>query len=304
MGVIFSGDDQPLFKVAIVSDSTSQSSADEFPFLKTQHIEFVDFDDLNKAIAKVERHQVDLLIDVRSQNKTYWVNPSSANGYIVEKLLLASNGPPLHRELADGKRIRYVDWLIPGILGMNMMFSCLFGIGYVIVYYRKSGYLKRLSATPTTAFEFLISQVGSRLILTMTTSTILYTGTKFFIDFPMNGNYINLILVAFLGALSMTSMGLMFSARLSSQELVSGLINLVIWPMMVLSGVWFSLDGSPQILQFAAEFFPLTHVITAARAIMIDGASFNEIHLHLMILLLMSTVFLAVGASLFKWTED
>ena len=92
----------------------------------------------------------------------YWVNTSSPKGYIVEKLLLAADRDA-QRQPVTGDAVRYVDWLFPGILGMNMMFSCLFGVGYVVLRYRKTGFLKRLHATPLSAFEFLSAQVLSRL---------------------------------------------------------------------------------------------------------------------------------------------
>ena len=99
------------------------------------------------AIRKVDRHELDLLLDLRAAPR-YWVNADSPKGYVVEKLLLETAGGAATRESVSGQAVRYVDWLLPGILGMNMMFSCLFGVGYVVVRYRKSGFLRRLSATP------------------------------------------------------------------------------------------------------------------------------------------------------------
>src|SRR5207249_448945 len=105
----------------------------------------------------------------------YWVNTDSPKGYIVEKLLLAAE-PAAVREPVSGAAVRYVDWLFPGILGMNMMFSCPFGGGYVVLRYRKSGFLKRLHATPLSAFEFLSAQVLSRLTLNLFSTGVLYAG--------------------------------------------------------------------------------------------------------------------------------
>ncbi len=107
--------------------------------------------------------EIDLLLDLDGATR-YWVNTDSPKGYIVEKLLLAAD-PGARRQPVTGQAIPYVDWLFPGILAMNMMFSCLFGVGYVVLRYRKSGFLKRLHATPLTAFEFLSAQVLSRLSL-------------------------------------------------------------------------------------------------------------------------------------------
>jgi ABC-2 type transport system permease protein len=104
--------------------------------------------------------------------------------------------------------------------------------------------------------------------------------------------------------LSMVAMGLTIAARFSSEELVGGLLNLLTWPMMLLSGVWFSLEGSPQWVQWVAGIFPLTHVLGAARAVMIDGAGVADIFPHLIYLAVTALVFLAFGAWSFRWRYD
>jgi len=204
----------------------------------------------------------------------------------------------------NGAQIRYVDWVVPGVLGMNIMFSCLFGIGYVIVRYRKSGYLKRLNATPLRAIEFITAQLLSRLALIMTITVAVFAGTNLFLHFRMEGSYFTLFLVALVGAIAMIAMGLTVSARVTSEELAGGLLNVISSPMMVVSGVFFSMDGSPKILQTLSKIFPLTHMIDAARAVMLDGASLEQIAPQLAILGAMAVVFLVIGASMFKWTQD
>jgi ABC-type multidrug transport system permease subunit len=265
-------------------------------------VEFVPEKDMTAAIRNVSRHQLDLLVDLHSSVR-YWVNTSSPKGYITEKLLLQAD-PQAQRQPVTGDAIRYVDWLFPGILGLNMMFSCLFGVGYVVLRYRKSGFLKRLHATPLTAFEFLTAQVLSRLVLILLVTTILYIGVSMIIDFHSAGSYTLLFLIALLGSLSMIAFGLIVAARLSSEELVGGVLNLLTWPMMMLSGVWFSLEGSPQWIQMVAKIFPLTHVLDAARAIMIDGAGMSQIAPQLAYLAITTLVFIAVGAWSFRWRVD
>jgi ABC-type polysaccharide/polyol phosphate export permease len=117
----------------------------------------------------------------------------------------------------------------------------------------------------------------------------------------MYGSYLNLFLVFVLGSISMISIGLLIAARTASEELAGGLLNLISWPMMFLSGVWFSLEGLHPLLQKAALIFPLTHLIRAARAVMLDGAGIVEILPDLITLTVMSIVFLAIGALLFRW---
>ena len=299
----FSGPERPLFKVAVMADD-AKLHADRYPFLGTRYIEFFTVTDRDATVAKVQRTQVDMLLDLRKREQRYWVNPTSPRGYILEKLLTGGSAAPLRRESAEGAQIRYVDWLMPGILGMNMMFSCLFGVGYVIVRYRKSGYLKRLNATPLAAIEFISAQVLSRLMLIMSITLLIFIGSNYFIHFRMDGSYLTLFLVALLGAISMIAMGLTVAARVTSEELASGILNMLTWPMMFLSGVWFSLEGSHHSLQVASELFPLTHLLQAARAVMIDGAGLTEIAPHLAALAAMTALFLAIGAGLFRWTQD
>jgi ABC-2 type transport system permease protein len=143
--------------------------------------------------------------------------------------------------------------------------------------------------------------VVSRLWLILTVSTAVYVGCDLFINFSMHGSYWNLLLVFALGAMSMISLGLLVAARTASEELAGGILNLISWPMIFLSGVWFSLEGVNPWMQKLALIFPLTHVIDAARAIMIDGAGLAGIANQLLVLGAMTAVFLLAGALQFRW---
>lgn len=298
LGFIFSGEGRPLFKIAVFPAQAAVAE-DDHPILGLRYAELVGVPDRAAAVAKVERHQFDLLLNADAG--AYWVNDSSPKGYVLDRI---ASGQGLTRNQVSGAQTRYVDWLVPGILGMNMMFSCLFGVGYVIVRYRKSGYLKRLKATPTTAFEFLCAQIASRMIVIMLVTVFVYVGTDLLLDFRMVGSYTTLLLVAVLGASSMVAMGLAVAARVQSEELAGGLLNLVTWPMMVISGVWFSIEGSPGAIQWLAQALPLTHVLTAARAVMLDGAGLAAVASQLTVLAAMTAGFLVLGALLFRWGSD
>jgi ABC-2 type transport system permease protein len=299
MGFVFGGPERPLFKVGVLAPQIDRAA---HPFLTERYVEFVPLPQEQQAVQKVRHQQIDLLLDLRAPPR-YWVNTDSPKGYIVEKLLLAAE-PSAQRQPVSGAALRYVDWLFPGILGMNMMFSCLFGVGYVVLRYRKSGFLKRLYATPLTAFEFLSAQVLSRLGLILFVTVILYLGIGAIIRFHNAGSTVLLLLLAIMGALSMIALGLTIAARFSSEELVGGLLNLLTWPMMLLSGIWFSLEGSPSWVQWVAHVFPLTHVLDAARAVMLDGAGVAQIAPHLLFLGATALAFLAFGAWSFRWRID
>jgi ABC-type multidrug transport system permease subunit len=302
MGLIFGGPERPLFKVAVLHSGATIDTA-LHPFLRTHYVEFFTAKTETDAVKKVARHQIDLLLDLRGAPH-YWVNTDSPKGYIVEKLLLESDPGGVQREAVTGQAVRYIDWLLPGILGMNMMFSCLFGVGWVVVRYRKSGFLKRLRATPLRAIEFISAQVLSRLILIMLVTVFVFVALQLVLHFRMEGNPLLLFTVALLGAVSLIAIGLFVAARFTSEELAGGVLNFVTWPMMLLSGVWFSLEGSAEWLQWVAKIFPLTQMLDAARAIMLDGAGAADVAPQLAFLALTSALFLSLGALFFRWRAD
>ncbi|WP_448548313.1 ABC transporter permease [Thalassotalea fusca] len=296
LSMIFSGDGRALYKVGVINMGQTQDA-----FIETKHIDFIDYQNSELAQLKLSQHSLDLVVDF--VNKQYWINSTSPNSYITEKLLLAEHADFAKLE-ASGKAIRYVDWVLPGVLGMNMMFSCLFGVGYVIVRYRKNAVLKRLKATPLTALEFVSAQLISRLFIVMFMSIVIYTGCNMFFDFYMLGSYLDLLIVGTLGAFSLITLGLLIASRSKSEELTGGLLNLTSWPMMMLSGVWFSLEGAPKELQYVADALPLTHLVSGARKVITEGATLFDISYHVTMLLVMSGIFLSLGAYLFSWNAE
>jgi ABC-type multidrug transport system permease subunit len=297
---IFSNPNEDLYKVGILG----MPPASEQPaFLARRHIRFVPQDNEADAIEKVRRHRVDLLLDLRDSPR-YWVNDLSPRGYIAERLLLESYGDApvgLTRETVSGRALRYVDWVLPGVLAMNVMFSSLWGVGWVIVRYRKNGVLRRLRATPLTASEFLLAQIISRLLVVSSVTLSVFIAADILLDFPMRGSYLALGLIFLAGAIALLSIGLTVSARVRSEELADGLLNLISWPMMILSGVWFSLEGTNVWAQRIAEFLPLTHMVDAARRVMLDGAGLADVATEIGILLAIGVVLLGLAASSFRW---
>lgn len=297
VALAFSRDDAAAFKVGLYP-------LDQTPAIIAQrdYIQTVPFDDLAKAKQKVRHHQIDLLI-YTDESRHYLYNPESQNARVLIDLLSSATTPEQawQGQPLSGRKVRYVDWVIPGILGMNLMFSGLFGVGYVIVRYRKNGVLKRLQAAPVSPYSFLAAQMLSRLIIMMGVSMTVYAVSNLFLDFLMLGSYATLILIALLGNLCLLSLGLIVASRMSNEELANGLLNFITFPMLLLSEVWFSLDGAPHWMSQASQFLPLTHMVQAARAVMIEGAGLGDIGYHLMIMALMTVVFLTIAAKIFKW---
>lgn len=276
-----------------------------------KYFKFIEFKTKKEAMDKLSHHKIDFVIDPSTQPISYWVSETSPNGKLAERLwLFEVNAPPDHqfsdwnRQPIESKEVPYLDWLFPGILGMNIMFNAIFGVGYVIVHYRKNGVLKRLSVTPLKSYEFLIAQISSRIFLIIFTTLILYIGCVFMFSFQNHGSYLALFIIFIFGSISMIAMGLLVATRTTSEELAGGLLNLMSWPMMVFSEVWFSLEGSPEWIQNASLLFPLTHLVKASRSIMNDGATLGQVGFHFWALVGMSIVFLGIGSALFKWESE
>lgn len=296
----FSGPNLYLYKVGVLGAADPSDPGQSSAFFQTRYVQFIPATSLATALPKVERHQLDFLIEPASRR--YWINDQSPKGYLLERILRGADAAAsYHKQTVSGRIIRYVDWVAPGVLAMNMMFSCLFGVGYVIVRYRKNGVLKRLKATPLTPLEFLAAQIASRLWLALVSTILVFAGAQWALDLPMYGSYWLLLLVFLIGAISLISLGLVIAARTTSDELAAGLLNAISWPMTFLSGVWFSLEGVHPTLQFCARFAPLTHIIDAARAIMLEGANLAAVSGHLLVLSAMSLAGLGAAAWLFRW---
>ena len=305
---IFSGEPEDQLKIGVLSADGALPAERAPGLLGLKHVRFVPVTDRESAVRKVERHQLDLLVDPRGVPPVYWVNLESPKGYLAERLLLwaeqqggVDGVQAPERRTLSGTAVRYADWVLPGVLAMNVMFSSLWGVGWVIVRYRKNGVLRRLKATPLSPFEFLTAQVLSRLLVVMSASLVVYGGAALLLDFPMRGSYPALVLVYGAGALCLISLGLIVSARLRTEELADGILNLISWPLLLLSGVWFSMEGTSKAAQFLSQLSPLTHLVEAARRIMIDGAGLMGVLPEILLLLGIAVAFLTLAARLFRW---
>jgi ABC-type multidrug transport system permease subunit len=311
----FSGGGDKLFKIAVVG---TVDPGMRLPAMEQMQV--ITYTEAAEAMSKLERHQVDFVLDFSKHE--FAVNAESNKGALVRELFLAQlasgdraagadaagstatanlAAPAFTERAVSGRATRYVDWLVPGVIGMNMMFSSLFGVGYVIVRYRKNGVLKRLKATPVHALNFVSAQAVSRLMIVLLTSIFVFAGTNLFLHFMMRGNYLDLLILTTLGILCMISLGLVFASRMKSEEMAGGILNVITFPMLALSGVFFSLEGSPPILRTLAKGLPLTHFTEAARKIMLDGAGLGQIAPHLLVLGGLTVVFLVLSSVLFKW---
>lgn len=312
-GLIFGAKEPNLYKIGVfpLSSPNPETAQLDLPieFTQTRYLEFIGFPTLEAGLNRLRHHRIDFLVRQGSPPHPYWVSDSSPKGYLMERIFKASLSPEITdtgimiKKQIHAREIRYIDWLFPGILGMNMMFSALWGVGYIVVRYRKTGVLKRLMVTPLTAFEYLSAQLVSRLFVLMFSIVLVWTGCHLIFKFQVQGSYINLFLVFLAGSLSLSALGLLLASRGTSEEFVSGVLNFIAWPMMFLSEVWFSLEGAPKWIKGIAQIFPLTHLLKAARRVMNDGATLIDVTPELIILFLFTIIFIGTGAALFSWNK-
>jgi ABC transporter DrrB family efflux protein len=167
---------------------------------------------------------------------------------------------------------RYIDWLVPGLLGMTIMSTGLWGIGFPIVQARTRRLLKRLIATPMRRSEYLLAQALARLVFLVLELTVLLGSGFLIFRVPMRGSWVLLGITSLVGAFSFASIGLLAASRIRTVEGLSGLLNLIILPMWVLSGVFFASTNFPAAMQPFIQVLPLTALNDALRALMLEGA--------------------------------
>ncbi len=205
-----------------------------------------------------------------------------------------------HKVTAPGSR--YVDFLVPGLIGMNMMSGGMWGIGFVLVDMRVRNLLKRLLATPMKRSHFLLSMVGGRAMFFIPEMFFLIVAAYLIFDVPVGGNPLALVLIAFVGAISFAGLGLLTACRAQRIETVSGLMNVVMLPMWLMSGSFFSSERFPDFLQPFILALPLTQLNNALRAVMLNGESLLSQTVPLLILVLWGGVSFALALKWFRWS--
>jgi ABC-2 type transport system permease protein len=196
---------------------------------------------------------------------------------------------------------RYIDFVVPGLLGMNLMGSGIWGIGFSIVDARRKRLLKRLIATPMSRWQYLASFVLSRLTWLVLEVALLLGFAVLVFGVPVRGSLLSLGAICLLSALAFASLGLLLASRARTVEGVSGLMNLVMLPMWIFSGVFFSASRFPQAIQPLIRALPLTAVNDALRATMLQGASLSGVSLQLGVIGLWLVATFPLAVRIFRW---
>ncbi len=196
---------------------------------------------------------------------------------------------------------RYIDFLIPGLIAMGVMMSCLWGISYGIIEKRSKKLLRRMIATPMRKSYFLLTMIGVRIALNFTESALLFIFAWLVFDITIQGNIAALLGIFIAGNISFAGIAIFVSSHTANTEIGNGLINVIVLPMMILSGIFFSYHNFPDWAIPYIQKFPLTMLADNIRSIFIEGAGYAEVAFPSLLLVIIGVLFFSAGLKIFKW---
>jgi ABC-2 type transport system permease protein len=207
----------------------------------------------------------------------------------------------INAQPVDSRNLRFIDFLMPGIVAMAIMQMGLFSVAFAFVQLKKQGILRRLLATPIQPASFLFAQVFTRLVVSILQTLVLIGVAVLFFDVQLVGNILVVLLLALIGGAVFISMGFAISGWAKSEEVAAPIANVIALPMMFLSGVFFPREAMPQVLQLVTDYLPLTYLAEALRNVAIDGATLWSQWLNLAGLAVWLAFCFVVAVRLFRW---
>jgi ABC-2 type transport system permease protein len=225
------------------------------------------------------------------------------NAVIAQSLIAAGGGSPeplVAVQQVEGRDLGYIDFLVPGILGLTIMQLGLFSVAFGFVQLKRTGTLRRLFATPTSPGYFLGAQVSSRLLITIT-QTLILLGVGLWFGVQLVGSVFAVLALALLGAVVFLAMGFGIAGWAKNENQAAPVANLISLPMMFLSGTFFPRDAMPEFLQTVTRFLPLTYLNDALRAVINDGAGLDVIGTDVIGLAVWGVLMFVVATRLFSW---
>jgi ABC-type multidrug transport system permease subunit len=239
----------------------------------------------------------------------YYFDPTQANGVLARSLadevLQRAAGRQDAVAALDHPATepggRYIDFLVPGLLGMGLLGGGMWGVGFAIVDMRLRKLLKRYLATPMKRSHFLAAVMASRLLFTIPEVLMVLLFARLFFGVTSQGGYGALGLLILLGAFEFSGIGLLVASRAQTIETVSGLMNAVMLPMWIGSGIFFSTERFPAVVQPVLSALPLTPLIHALRSVMLEGAGLLSLGPQLALILAWGTVTFVLALRWFRW---
>lgn len=207
----------------------------------------------------------------------------------------------VHAQPVKSRNLTYIDFLLPGILSMSIMQMGIFGVAFGFVSLKKRGILRRLSVTPIQPADFIVAQVATRVFVLMLQIVLMVAVGMLLLHFHFVGNLFTMFLIGALGAVVFLAMGFAIAGISKSEDQVAPLANIITLPLLFLSGVFFDRSSLPGFLHRITDFFPLTHLADAMRAVAIDGAGLLDVGPQLLGLVIWGILTCMLAVKLFRW---
>jgi ABC-2 type transport system permease protein len=305
LGIAFGGEGDAPVPVVLVEGSAAERHAGALDASGELELRRLPAAEASNAL---RRGEVDLLVG-GTDSVVFRYDPTRAESrtarLLVDQAIQAGAGAtrPV-AVVADPERqpgSRYIDWVIPGLIGLNLMSTGMWGIGFGIVNMRQKKQLKRLVATPMHRGDFLLSQIVARLAFLVLEVPPLVLFAWLVFDVEVAGSWLDLTIIVLLGTMTFAGLGLLASSRARTVEGVSGIMNVVMLPMFILSGVFFSARRFPDLLQPFIQLLPLTALNDATRAVYNEGRPLFEVSWELLILVAWTAISSVLALRLFRW---
>jgi len=309
LGIAFRQKQPSLPEVAVVRTGETIAARElEQKLIKSPRLHARSLDPAH-AERELARTKVDLVLEIGESGLVYRFDPMQDRAPLARAVTddvaqsAAGRKDPLKATEITGAQLgsRYIDFLIPGLIGLNLMGSSLWSIGYNLVVQRKRRLLRRFAVTPMQRSHLLLSYMASRFLFLVAEVVILVLFGIALFGTKVQGSYLDLMLFALLGGGSFAGISLLIGARLENAEVASGWMNLVQLPMWVVSGCFFSYERFPEWSHAFIEALPLTALVNALRAIYNDGAAFSALGPQALVLGLWGIVPFAIALRTFKW---
>jgi len=262
-----------------------------------------------KAMMLLKRGTINVLITGREGKTEYHFDPMNADAELTYlklssiigegKILTAKSNSEIKPLTVTGTR--YIDFLVPGLIALGVMMSCMWGISYGIIEKRSKKLLRRMVATPMKKSHFLIALISVRFTMNLIEALILLLFALFAFKMKIQGDLLSLLLIFVAGNIAFSGIAVLVSSHTSSTEVGNGIINFVVTPMMVLSGIFFIYQNFPGWALPVIKYLPLTMLADGIRSIFNEGAGYSHVILPILLLTITGIIFFAAGLKIFKW---
>lgn len=315
LGMAFSGSSEQDRTIAVVCSSgcdnntlvpkneTSTKIGNEKIGYTTFKFQYTDW---NQAVQMLKQGKTSLVLKpYQNDSISYHFDPANADAKLSYLMLsdYFSNKPIKESEIEVLKQegTRYVDFLVPGILAMGIMMSCMWGISYRTVDRRNKKLLRRMVATPMKKANYVIAQIGSNILTGAIEASLLVLVTHWVFDIRITGSFVGLVLMFLAGNIFFSGLAWLVASRTSKTQIANGLINLVVMPMMIMSGIYFSYHNFPDFMISVIKFLPLTILADNIRSLFLEGTGINHVLPPFVILSGIGILLFAIGIRVYKW---